>query len=75
MSGTTTLPATPTGWIIGTECGYPSHTGFVKGCVNGRDHWSLTPNSSGWVLARIVNRVAESSRTFPTLAKAVEYVG
>jgi hypothetical protein len=66
------LPETPAGWILGTECGYENHTGFVKDA--GNMQWSLTPlNDRLWCLALIDNGVAISSKTM-SLESAIEYV-
>lgn len=76
MTTTQTLPATPTGWLLGTDCGYRHHGGFVKDCTSPAMHWSLTPTSNGeWTLALIENRVAISSRRFSTIEDAIAYVG
>lgn len=72
----TKLPATPDGWILGTDCGYANHAGFVKETTGGKMHWSLTPldGSDGrlWCLALIDKGVAISNRTM-SLEAAVEY--
>jgi hypothetical protein len=70
---TTKLPTTPDGWILGTDCGYPNHAGFVKDA--GKMLWSLTPAAGSdtlWVLALIDNGVAISQRTM-SLEAAVAY--
>ena len=75
MTATTTLPATPAGWILGTDCGYRNHSGFVKDASSPSRHWSLTPTNNGqWCLAMIDNGIASTSRVgeFDDL---VEHVG
>lgn len=72
---TRTLPKTPDGWILGTDCGYKSHAGFVKDA--GRDnHWSLTPIDNSpdlWCLAFVQGRIAVTNHTM-SLESALEYV-
>lgn len=69
-----TLPETPAGWALGTDCGYPNHSGFVRAAGNG--HWSLYPARDGerWTLALIRNGIAVSGRQL-SFQEALDYVG
>jgi hypothetical protein len=61
------------GWIRGTECGYPNHTGFVHGT---KDGYSLTAGeqSGTFLLAKITNGLCER-KSYNTLAEVLAYFG